>query len=208
MSTMISIQKLANFTFSPQQIVDCDTYDNGCGGGWPTNVFIYARSVYIANLTIYPYSGVRSTCRATSTSTTIKGPYRVLNYTYTNTGNNVTNCAALLAKIQKSPMVVGLDATDLFGYKSGALNSTKTNPNHAVLLVGVDSCNNWIIQNSWGTTWGLSGLARLTPGNSAGICICGGWNVTMAWSSPTAFILIFSHKLIRLAHWFIPIIRG
>jgi len=105
----------------------------------------------------------------------------VATYNYAGTSYNATlNCGAMLTQIKKSPMTVVLDATDLKGYKSGVLNSNRTSINHAVLLVGVDSCNNWIIQNSWGAGWGQAGFATLAAGNTANICYYGGLYTTMA----------------------------
>jgi len=53
-------------------------------------------------------------------------------------------------------------ATDLFvAYTSGTFNEHDTSHqiNHGVTLVGWDDATNaWIIKNSWGTGWGMSGF--------------------------------------------------
>lgn len=41
--------------------------------------------------------------------------------------------------------------------------------NHAVLLIGYDSSGNYIIKNSWGTTWGNAGYALLHSMYSCGV---------------------------------------
>ena len=53
-------------------------------------------------------------------------------------------------------------------YSSGVLDSTDcgTNPNHDVLAVGYgnDSTTGldyWLVKNSWNTTWGEKGYARI-----------------------------------------------
>lgn len=40
------------------------------------------------------------------------------------------------------------------GIYSGCPAGTSTQINHAVLLIGYDGDNNWIIKNQWDTTWG------------------------------------------------------
>lgn len=174
MNTQISIQKKLSFAFSPQQIVDCDTVDGGCNGGWPGNVFAYASKVYLVNNATYPYIAKSSTCQFNQTVASANAPYKVA-----ISGTTQATCAALLAQIKKSPLVVALDGGPLQLYKSGIYSGNGTSVTHAVLLVGVDSCSNWIIQNSWGATWGENGYARLQTGNTLLICKYGGFLASM-----------------------------
>jgi len=174
MSTQISIQKKVSFVFSAQQIVDCDTYDGGCNGGWPSNVFDYATYNYVTNNATYPYTAKQTGSCNSNAVKSANAPYKVATYRIVP-----YNCASMLLQIKKTPMVVALDGKALKSYKSGIFNGNATAVSHAVLLVGVDSCDNWIIQNSWGATWGDKGYARLQKGNTLLICNYGGWNVTM-----------------------------
>lgn len=41
--------------------------------------------------------------------------------------------------------------------------------NHAVLLIGYTSQGNWIIKNSWGTTWGDGGYAIISKTYNCGL---------------------------------------
>ena len=59
----------------------------------------------------------------------------------------------------------------------GPCSSNIGSLNHAVVIVGYGTENGvdyWIIRNSWGTTWGFNGFARIqrnAPGlNGAGRC--------------------------------------
>ena len=45
-----------------------------------------------------------------------------------------------------------------------------TNLNHGVLAVGYDSNGNWIIKNSWGSSWGNKGYITLKSGDTCGVC--------------------------------------
>jgi len=177
MTTALSIQKKVNFTVSPQQVIDCDTYDLGCLGGWPSNVFIYAKNYNVTLLSIstYPYVAVNTSCKSSTLGST---GYKVSSYSIT-----AATCAAILAQIVNSPMAVAIYVSPyLASYKSGVFYDSNCTGavNHAVYLVGVDSCNNWIIQNSWGTGWGLNGMFRMTANNTCNICAHGGMSVTMA----------------------------
>lgn len=80
------------------------------------------------------------------------------------------NTATLKTTAAASPVSVCLDASNWSLYKSGVFNNCGgTNLNHAVLLVGYEDSGNWIVKNSWGTSWGESGYIRLAPGNTCGI---------------------------------------
>ncbi len=69
------------------------------------------------------------------------------------------------------PLAIGISATDLMYYTGGILNCRHNNDmDHGVLLIGYGE-NYWIIKNSWGTSWGESGFARIssTQGKNCGI---------------------------------------
>jgi len=41
--------------------------------------------------------------------------------------------------------------------------------NHAVLAVGYTTGGEWIVKNSWGTGWGVSGHITLASGDTCGV---------------------------------------
>lgn len=70
------------------------------------------------------------------------------------------------ALVKEGPVVVAADARDWYNYKSGIFDgcAQDTIPNHSVMARGYGSTKGkkyWLIQNSWGTKWGESGLIRL-----------------------------------------------
>lgn len=65
--------------------------------------------------------------------------------------------------------------SNLYAYSSGVFtcsvdfNTAFSNINHAVELVGMDCSGNYIIKNSWGTSWGEGGYATVSPTSDCGI---------------------------------------
>jgi cathepsin B len=73
------------------------------------------------------------------------------------------------------PMMVGFTIyEDLPSYSGGYYKPTTTNVigGHAVKLIGWDHDPNnnlvWLCQNSWGTSWGISGFFKIYA-NTAGL---------------------------------------
>ena len=144
---------------SEQQIVDCSTENLGCGGGWITKAMKYIRDNGLVSESTYPYTGVKAACKYNS------GSWKVSSYT-THLG-----CAALRTAVRKGPIAVGLAASSWGSYASGVFTCPSTgNVNHAVLLVGYTSAQHWIIKNSWGTTWGMSGYMTIDQDANCKIC--------------------------------------
>lgn len=56
--------------FSEQQLIDCDSQNNGCGGGDSFLAYEYFESSFVETETQYPYVGVNGTCQYSSTSNT------------------------------------------------------------------------------------------------------------------------------------------
>lgn len=149
----------------------------GCNGGYFTYVYNYAKTTAIANSTIYPYTASASSCKASASN---RGLYKVSSYS----ASTYNSCPSLLAQLQKGPVAVAVDASYWYLYGSGIMSiSSCPNTgtiNHGVLLVGVDQCNNWKIQNSWGASWGEKGFIRLAAGSTCSVCLYGGYSVSLA----------------------------
>ncbi|XP_028646958.1 cathepsin K [Erpetoichthys calabaricus] len=144
---------------SPQNLVDCDTDNDGCGGGYMTNAFKYVRDNRgIDSETAYPYIGEDEKCHFNKTgiAATCKGYKEIA----------VGNERALQAAVAKvGPVSVGIDAS-LYSfqfYTRGIYNDPACNKddiNHAVLAVGYGVYKGkkyWIIKNSWSESWGNKG---------------------------------------------------
>ena len=137
-------------------------------------VYNYAKVSFIANDTVYPYNAVKGACRKTGNfSASLNGPYKLRGYNTTKK----RDCNALVVQLKYSPTTVALTANKNFqNYKTGIYSdATCTGTvNHAVLLVGITQCGNYIIQNSYGTFWGERGFIRMRSGNTCRICENGG----------------------------------
>ena len=178
-------------SLSEQQIVDCDTIDKGCNGGYFTNTFRYLQNNQwqIDGASVYPY-------RTKAASCTFKG---------TNGGGGVKFGSLLNKKVTANDASAMRDALVAYGplwvslfagnsstttyseilrqfqsYKSGIVQfadcpTSLSSTNHAVVIVGygVDAATNtlfWKVRNSWGTGWGESGYFRIKRGvNMCGI---------------------------------------
>jgi len=159
---------------SEQELVDCDTRDNGCGGGLPENA--YKTLLEIGGLETeadYGYDGKDEACKFNRSRVAAKVSGGV------EIGQNETQMAQWLLK--NGPISVGLNANAMQFYKGGVSHPFQflCNPegvDHGVLIVGFGEHDYplfkkkmpyWIIKNSWGTGWGESGYYRLFRGDGS-----------------------------------------
>ncbi|EFX61853.1 hypothetical protein DAPPUDRAFT_8167, partial [Daphnia pulex] len=137
---------------SEQQLVDCEPYDYGCGGGWYTNAWYYLQNVAggSAKQSLYTYTATTNTCKFTSSMIGVKIS------SYTNLAT--LNAANMQLAVQTyGPISVAIAVVNsFFSYASGVFTDTtcdNVGVNHAVVIVGwgvtTTGIPYWIVRNSW-----------------------------------------------------------
>lgn len=171
-------------SLSEQQLVDCSTAEGnkGCQGGLMDQGFEYViKNGGLCSESSYPYkaSGPNN-CQASSCSSvaSISGYHDV----------PAKDQKSLTAAAAQQPVSVAIEADQsAFQFYSGGVfdASCGTKLDHGVLVVGYGTQNSkdyYIVKNSWGSSWGLSGyilMARNTQ-SSAGQC-----GIALSASYPT-----------------------
>jgi len=170
--TAISQGKLVEY--STQQLIDCDTAkgQDGCSGGDPVRAFEYLLGTTQGDLELasdYPYKGKDGPCEydPSAAHNTF-----VTEWTYITTTKDETE---MEERFQIGPMSVCIDARIWQFYESGVIDNTNncgSSLNHCAFLVGLLDYDNmpiWVVQNSWGSDWGMNGYIYLERGNN----VCG-----------------------------------
>jgi hypothetical protein len=164
------LYNISNTDLSEQQLVDCDTSNGGCNGGWPHYVYRnFINSGYgLTTEANYTYKGYRGTCKI---------PFRKENYKIlrqTGVFSGIGFESQLEALVINGPTVVAVNADNNFmAYSGGIFNgcASSNSINHAVVAVGFGVENGieyWIVRNSWGSWWGENGHIRIAKG--IGMC--------------------------------------
>ncbi|XP_078140383.1 dipeptidyl peptidase 1-like isoform X1 [Centroberyx gerrardi] len=162
--------------FSPQHVVSCSQYSQGCDGGFPYLIVKYIQDFGIVDESCFPYIGKNSPCGVPQNCS------RLYTAEYSYVGGFYGGCnedAMMLELVQNGPMAVAFQVyPDFYNYQEGIYHHTfvrsSFNPfeltNHAVVLVGYGHYNMtgekyWIVKNSWGTGWGDKGFFRIRRGS-------------------------------------------
>jgi len=148
---------------APQQIVDCDQSDAGCGGGDPPTAYEYLMSTGgLESESAYPYTAEDGSCRFNKGSVVAK----ISNWKYATSGDDETTLQNNL--VSWGPLSVCVDAANWQDYSGGVMGGWQCAwiniLDHCVELVGYDTTAStpfWIVRNSWGTDWGENGYIRL-----------------------------------------------
>jgi len=147
---------------SMQQVVSCDTNDDGCGGGDPPTAYEYVIGAGgLESYADYPYTsenGDSGSCNFQSSDivahissfTTIGSEQQAQSYLTSN-----------------GPLSVCVDASSWQYYNGGIITTSSdcgTSLDHCVMITGYgvqDGTNYWWVRNSWGTDWGQSGYLQV-----------------------------------------------
>ncbi|KAM4846717.1 dipeptidyl peptidase 1 [Thomomys bottae] len=161
---------------SPQEVVSCSQYAQGCEGGFPYLIAgKYAQDFGVVEEACFPYTGSDSPCKLKEDC------FRYFTSEYHYVGGFYGGCNEALMKLElvhHGPMAVAFEVyNDFLHYRGGIYHHTGLsdpfNPfeltNHAVLLVGYGrdpetGLDYWIVKNSWGKQWGEEGYFRIRRG--------------------------------------------
>ncbi|XP_045149119.1 dipeptidyl peptidase 1 [Echinops telfairi] len=162
--------------FSPQEVVSCSQYAQGCEGGFPYLIAgKYAQDFGVVEEGCFPYRATDSPCKVKADC------FRYYSSDYYYVGGFYGGCNEALMKhelVSHGPMAVSFEVYDDFlHYRKGIYQHTGLrdpfNPfeltNHAVLLIGygtdlASGMDYWLVKNSWGNSWGEDGYFRIRRG--------------------------------------------
>lgn len=158
--------------FSEQYLVNCDSEDSGCDGGWPTSTFEWLKGNGVVNQSDFPYTAKASLCKSSQ--------YASMRQNVVKDFSSCETCARdkWIELLSKGPLVVAMDASDegfsKYKPKNGEpwIPATCGKLNHAVVAVGFVTENGkdyLIVRNSWGTTWGWNGYFKVPADKHCGI---------------------------------------
>jgi cathepsin F len=163
-------------SLSEQELIDCDSLDNGCGGGLMTQAFKSVESLGgLETETKYPYEGHedRKGCKFD------KNEIKVSISKAVNISTNEDDIAKVLVTL--GPLSVGVNANAMQFYMGGVSHPIHAlcNPkslDHGVAIVGYGvhrtkythkNLPYWLIKNSWGPGWGEKGYYLLYRGDGS-----------------------------------------
>lgn len=157
-------------TLAEQQLVDCDSLDGGCNGGWMDNAFKYFETRGPVSDKEYKYTARGGSCEAEKFKSVVEVT------AFNDISQNEDEIQKVL--VENGPLSIACNASPWMFYSGGVLRPTKEscNPsgiNHGITLVGYGEESGvkfWIIRNSWGVGWGEKGHIRIERGTGA--CGC------------------------------------
>ncbi|XP_068596757.1 cathepsin O [Brachionichthys hirsutus] len=156
---------------SVQQVLDCSYQNKGCNGGSPVQTLIWLKQTRMKLVPeeAYAYKAKTGICRFFSQS---HGGVALNNFTARDFSDQEE---AMMGQLfEHGPLTAVVDAVSWQDYQGGIIqhHCSSQYSNHAVLIVGYNTAGSipyWIVQNSWGTSWGNEGYVYIKIGGN----VCG-----------------------------------
>jgi len=150
-------------SLSEQQIVDCDSTDDGCNGGWPYDAYQYIESAGGQEpLADYPYTAEDGTCAFNGGEVVAK----ISSWQYVTQSEDENAMQQFV--YSNSPISVCVDAEVWQTYTGGVVGSDCGDSiDHCVQITGWSSQAGvaaWNVRNSWGSDWGNNGYIYVQMG--------------------------------------------
>ncbi|NXP01800.1 CATO protein, partial [Certhia brachydactyla] len=156
---------------SVQQVIDCSYNNYGCNGGSTVSALSWLNQtkVKLVRDSEYTFKAQTGLCHYFGRS---------------DFGVSITGFAAydfsgqeeemMRMLVSWGPLAVTVDAVSWQDYLGGIIqyHCSSGRANHAVLITGFDRTGSipyWIVQNSWGPTWGIDGYVHVKIGSN----VCG-----------------------------------
>ncbi|XP_065549432.1 cathepsin O isoform X1 [Lathamus discolor] len=156
---------------SVQQVIDCSYNNYGCSGGSTVSAlnWLNQTKVKLVRDSEYTFKAQTGLCHY---------------FGHSDFGVSIAGFAAydfsdqeeemMKMLVNWGPLAVTVDAVSWQDYLGGIIqyHCSSGRANHAVLITGFDRTGSipyWIVQNSWGPTWGIDGYVRVKIGSN----VCG-----------------------------------
>jgi len=172
-----SVLELAN-----QEMVDCVSSCWGCQGGYSYYATEYIAENGIADNNDYEYVSKTQNCYSSNYDRLIEPGAITAEYM---TASGESDMASI---ISKGALTVAIDVVYDFFYLADGVFSPSSCSRwssdyvgaHAISAVGYSGSSHWVIQNSWGSSWGDNGYGYISKGNN--VCNIGTWD-NWSWIS-------------------------
>jgi len=147
-------------------MVDCDTTDDGCGGGDTPTAYQYVISAGgIETEAAYPYTAEDGNCQFKKSAINAT----ISNWEYITQNKNETEMVIKLVAL--GPLSICVDALTWQFYIGGVIaygDLCYDQLDHCVMITGYndqyDGYKVWNVRNSWGKDWGEDGYLYVERG--------------------------------------------
>lgn len=168
----IASNKAINTILSPQLQVSCDTTNMGCNGGYLSRTWAWLETYGTVTESCFKYTSQNFVVPACSSFTRCQDGSAMRKY-YAKQGSSkiFQGIAAMQQEIYTNgPIEAAMYVYSDFMQYTGGIYTQAWGTyvgGHAIKIIGwgnQNGVNYWVISNSWGSTWGETGHARIKFG--------------------------------------------